>query len=74
MTAHENFPMVLVQRALGITNSRHVLDNHSVVRALALLVEDGISLDHIVDDIALADFLAPEGLLLAQVLPICVTS
>lgn len=72
MTAHEDLSIVLVQSTLVITDSRHVLDDDGVIRVLALLVEDGVGLDHVVNDVGLGDFLGAELLLRAEVLAIVV--
>lgn len=71
MAAHENFAVVLIQRALGIPNGRHVLDDYSMIGMFSLLIQNGVGLHHVIDDIALTNLLASEGLLLAQISPIC---
>lgn len=63
MTTHEDLGVVLIESALVVTNSRHVLDDDSVIGMLTLLVEDVVSLDHIVDNVRLGNFLGAELLL-----------
>ena len=71
MTTQENFAVVLIQCALGISNGGHVLDNYSMIRVFSLLIQNGVGLHHVIDNIALTNLLASEGLLLAQISPIC---
>jgi hypothetical protein len=73
VAAHEDLGIILVKSTLIISNSGHVLDDNSVVGVLALLVEDRVSLNHVIDDIGLGDLLRAELLLRAQVLAIVVT-
>jgi hypothetical protein len=73
MTSHEDLGIVLVQSTLIVTNSWHIFDDDSVVRVLALLVENRVGFNHVIHDIGLGDFLGAELLLGAQVLPIIVT-
>ena len=73
MTTHEDLSVVLIKSTLVVANSRHVLDDDSVVGMFAFLVEDGISLNHIVDDVRFGNFLGAELLLRAKVLSIIVT-
>jgi hypothetical protein len=72
VAAHEDLGIILVKSTLIISNSGHVLDDNSVVGVLALLVEDRVSLNHVIDDIGLGDLLRAELLLRAQVLAIVV--
>lgn len=72
MAAQENLGVVLVQRTLVVADSRHVLNHDSVIRVFALLIQDRVRLDHIVDDIALGNLLGPELALGAQVLAVVV--
>ena len=71
VAAHENFAVVLIQCALGISNGRHVLDDYSMIRVFSLLIQNGVGLHHVIDDIALTNLFAAEGLLLTQIPPIC---
>lgn len=70
MTAHEDLSVILIQGTFGIPNSRHVLDDHGVVRVFSFLVQDIVGFNHIINDIALADLLASESLMFIQVLAI----
>ena len=72
VTTHEDLGIVLIQSTLVVTNSRHVLDNDSVIRVLTLLVEHIVCRNHVIDDIGLGDLLGAELLLGAQVLAIVV--
>ena len=68
MAAKKNLSIVLVQGALVVGYSRHVLDDDGVVGVLALGVQDVVSLDHVIDNVGLGDLLGAELLLGAQVL------
>jgi hypothetical protein len=72
MTTHEDLGIILIESALVVTNSRHVLDDNSVIGVLTLLVKDGVSLDHVVDNVRLGNFLGAELLLRAKVLSVVV--
>jgi hypothetical protein len=72
MTSHEDLSVVLIQSTLVVTNSRHVLDDDSVIRMLAFLVENRVGFNHVIYDIGLGDFLGAKLLLGAKVLPIVV--
>jgi len=72
MTSHEDLGIVLVQSTLVVTDSWHVLDHDSVVRMLALLVENRVGFNHVIHNVGLGDFLGAELLLGAQVLSIVV--
>jgi hypothetical protein len=72
MTSHENLSVVLIQSTLVVTNSWHVLDDDSVIRMLALLVENRVGFNHVIHDVGLGDFLGAELLLGAEVLSIIV--
>lgn len=73
MTAHENLGVVLIQSALVVADGRHVLDDDTVVRVLARAVQDGVGLNHVVDNVGLRDLLGAELALGAQVLAVIVT-
>jgi len=73
MTTHKNLCIVFIHGTFMITDGRHVLDDHSVVGVLVLLVEDVISGHHVVDDIALANLLRTELLRSIKVKTIVVT-
>jgi hypothetical protein len=73
VAAHEDLGVVLVEGALVVTNSGHVLDDDGVVGVLTLLVQDVVGLDHVVDDVGLGDLLGAELALGAQVLAVVVT-
>ena len=51
MPAEEDLSVVLVEGPLVVADGRHVLDDDGVVRVLALLVQHGVCLDHVVDDV-----------------------
>lgn len=68
----EDLRVVLVKRALVVADGREVLDDDGVVGVLALLVEDRVRLDHVVDDVGLGDLLGAELALRAQVAPVVV--
>ncbi len=72
VAAHEDLGVVLVERALVVANGWHVLDDDGVVWVLALLVQDVVGLDHIVDDVGLGDLLGAELLVGRQVLAVIV--
>ena len=73
MTTHEDLSVILIKSTLVVANSRHILDDDSVIGMFTFLVEDGISLNHIVDDVRFGNFLGAELLLRAKVLSIVVT-
>jgi len=73
VTAHEDFRGVLVQSSLGVTNKRHVLDNDGVVWVFSGLVEELVRGNHVVDHVALGNFLGAELLRGRQVLAVVVT-
>lgn len=70
MSSHKDFTVVFVQSTLGVSNSRHILDDHGVIGVFSFLVQNIVCLDHIINNIALANLLASESLLLVQVLAI----
>jgi hypothetical protein len=72
VAAHEDLCVVLVQGTLVVSDSWHVLDDDAVIWVLALLVENVVGSDHIVDNIRLGDLLGAELLLGAQVLAVIV--
>ena len=72
MATKENLGVVLVESTLVVGDSRHVLDDNAVVGVLALLVENVVGLNHIVDNVGLGNLLGTELLLGAQVLAIVV--
>jgi hypothetical protein len=73
VTSHEYLSIVLIQSTLVVTDSRHILDNDSVVRMLALLVENRVGFNHVINNVGLGDFLGAELLLRAEILSIVVT-
>jgi len=72
MTTHEDLRIVLIQSSLVVTNCWHVLDDDSMVWVLALLVENGICSNHVVNDVRFGDLLRAELLMGAEVLAIIV--
>jgi hypothetical protein len=72
VAAEEDLGVVLVERALVVADGGHVLDDDGVIGVLALLVEDIVGGDHVVDDVGFADLLAAELLLRGQVLAVVV--
>jgi hypothetical protein len=72
VTSHEDLSIVLIQSTFVVTNSWHVLDHDSVVWVLALLVEDTVGFDHVIDDVGLGNLLGAELLLGAEVLSVVV--
>lgn len=73
MATEEDLSVVLIKSPLVVANGGHVLDDNAVVGVLALLVQNVVSLDHVIHDIGLGDFLGAELLLRAQVLAVVVT-
>lgn len=73
VAAHEDLGVVLVEGALVVADGGHVLDHDGVVGVLALLVQDVVGLNHVVDDVGLGDLLGAELALGAQVLAVVVT-
>ena len=83
-TTTEDLRVVLVNGALGIPDSRNIFNHDNVVGMLALanrdafgsnlrgLIQKAVSINHVVDDAALADLFAPELLLGGQVVAIIV--
>lgn len=69
---HEDAGRVLVHGALAVAHCGHVLDDHHVVRVLALRVQDAVGLHHVVHDVGLGDLLAAELLRRGQVLAVVV--
>lgn len=67
VAAQEDLGVVLVERTLVVADGGHVLDDDGVVRVLALLVQDGVGGDHVIDDVGLGDLLGTELLLRAEV-------
>ena len=67
MSTHENLRIVLIECALVVSNSWHVLDDHSVVRMLSRFVEHIVRFDHVVHNVGFGDLLGSELLLRAQV-------
>jgi hypothetical protein len=67
VATHEDLGIVLVESTLVITDSGHVLDDDSVIRVLALLVQDSVGGDHVIDDVGLGNLLGAELLLGAEV-------
>jgi ammonia channel protein AmtB len=71
VSSHKDFTVVFVQSTLGVSDSRHILDDHGVIGVFSFLVQNIVCLDHIINNIALANLFASESLLLVQVLAIC---
>ena len=83
-TTTEDLRVVLVNGALGIPNSRNIFNHDDVVGMLALsnrdafgsncrsLIQKAVSINHVVDDAALADLFAPKLPLSRQVVAIIV--
>jgi hypothetical protein len=67
VTVQEDLSVVLVEGALVVSNSGHVLDDDAVVGMLTILVQDVVSSNHVVDDVRLGDLLGTELLLGAKV-------
>lgn len=72
MATEEDLSVVLVQGTLVVTDSGHVLDDNTVVGVLALLVQDAVGLNHVINDVGLGNLLGAELLLGAQVLAVVV--
>ena len=72
VTTKENVAEVLIKSTLVVSDGGHILDDDGVVGVLALLVEDVVGLNHIINDVGLRDLLGAELLLGAQVLAIVV--
>jgi hypothetical protein len=73
VAAHEDFSIVLVQGTLIVTNSRHVLDDNTVIWVLPLLVENVIGSNHVVDNVGFGNLLGAELPLGAQIHSIIVS-
>lgn len=73
VSTEEDLSIVLIQSALGITNSWHVLDDDGVVWVLIWGIEDAVGGNHIVDNVGLGDLLGAESLLLGQVAAVVVS-
>mmetsp|Transcript_2721 Transcript_2721/g.7422 ORF Transcript_2721/g.7422 Transcript_2721/m.7422 type:complete len:395 (+) Transcript_2721:172-1356(+) len=71
-STHENLARVLVHRPLRVTDVRDVLDDDTVIRRLALLVQNLVRRNHVVNDAALGDFLGAERLRRTEVLTVVV--
>lgn len=72
MATEEDLSIVLVEGTLVVTDIGHVLDDNAVVGVLALLVQDVVSLNHVIDDVGLGNLLGAELLLGAQILAVVV--
>ena len=72
VAAEEDLGGVLVHGALAVTDVGDVLDDDAVVGVLALLVEEAVAVDDIVDDARLGDLLGAELSGGAEVLAIVV--
>jgi len=72
VATQEDLAVVLIHGTLRVADGRDVLDDDDVVGVFAGLVEDGVGLDHVVDDVALGDLLGAELALRAQVLAVVV--
>jgi len=79
---HHDLGVVFIDSALAVTDGRDILDDDKMVGMLALLLAMGlvswleqemVRLNHIINDAALRDLLAPELSLARQVAPIVVT-
>mmetsp|Transcript_7138 Transcript_7138/g.18558 ORF Transcript_7138/g.18558 Transcript_7138/m.18558 type:complete len:292 (+) Transcript_7138:618-1493(+) len=70
--SHEDLRSVLVHRALGVGDVRHILDDDDVVGVLVFRVEDSIGANHIIDHVRLGDLLRAERLWRREVLAIVV--
>lgn len=72
MSAEEDLGVVFIEGTLVVADGRHVLDDDCVVRVLALLVQDGVGLNHVIHNVGLGDLLGTELPLGAQVLAVIV--
>lgn len=72
VATHEDLSVVLIQSTLVVADSRHVLDDDSVVGVLILLIENVVGRDHVIHNVGLGDLLRAELLLGAQVLAVVV--
>jgi hypothetical protein len=72
VTTHEDLGVIFVEGTLIVANSGHVFDDNSMIRVLALLVQDRVGRNHVIDHVGLGDFLRAELLLRAQVLAVVV--
>jgi len=73
MSTHENLSIVLIQSTLGVSDSRHVLDDDSMVRVLPFLVQNTVCGDHVINDVTLADLLRAELLVAVEIEAIVVS-
>jgi hypothetical protein len=70
--AHKDLGIVLVEGALVVSYSRHILDDDAVIRMLTRLVKLRVRSNHVIHDIRLGDLLRTELLLGAQVFAVVV--
>ncbi len=67
MTSHEDFGVILIEGTFVVTHCRHVLDHDRMIRMFSRLIQDGVSLDHVIDNIRFGDFLGTKLSLGTQV-------
>jgi hypothetical protein len=67
VTVQEDLRIVLIKSTLVVSDSGHVLDDDAVIGVLAILVQDVIGSNHVIDNVGLGDLLGAELLLGAEV-------
>ena len=67
VTVQEDLSVVFVKSSLVVSYCGHVLDDDAVIGMLTVLVQDGISSNHVVNHVGLGDFLGAELLLGTQI-------
>jgi hypothetical protein len=70
---HEDIALILIQGTLGVTDARHVLDDHGMVGMLTFSIQDLVGSHHVINNSGFGDFLGAELLVGRQVLAIIVT-
>ena len=61
LPAHEDLARVFVHRSFRVRHIRNVFDDNGVIRVLAVLVQQRVGPDHVVNDVALGNFLGAEA-------------
>jgi hypothetical protein len=67
VTVQEDLRIVLIKSTLVVSDSGHVLDDDAVIGVLAILVQDVVGSNHVIDNVGLGDLLGAELLLGAEV-------
>lgn len=73
-TTHKDLGTVFIESSLGVTNEGNVLDDHLMIDLVATLgVKSWVSLDGIIKNTTLGDFLRLEALVFGKILTVIVT-